>query len=72
MPFFMVKKQEGIEIMKKSKLFRQTLVIASLIFGMLFGAGNLIFPVHLGQLAGKNWLAARNGFLIYEEKRRTL
>lgn len=60
----MVKKQEGIEIMKKSKLFRQTLVIASLIFGMLFGAGNLFFPVHLGQLAGKNWLAASNGFLI--------
>lgn len=60
----MVKKQEGIEIMKKSKSFRQTLVIASLIFGMLFGAGNLIFPVHLGQLAGKNWLAASNGFLI--------
>ena len=26
------------------------LVIGSLIFGMLFGAGNLIFPVHLGQL----------------------
>ncbi|KRL89822.1 hypothetical protein FC46_GL000554 [Lactobacillus kalixensis DSM 16043] len=31
---------------------------------MLFGAGNLIFPVHLGQLAGKNWLLASSGFLI--------
>lgn len=51
--------------MDKSKLtFRKTLIIASLIFGMLFGAGNLIFPVHLGQLAGKNWLAASSGFLI--------
>lgn len=26
---------------------RQIIVIASLIFGVLFGAGNLIFPVHL-------------------------
>lgn len=43
---------------------RQTLVIASLIFGVLFGAGNLIFPVHLGQLAGAHWLSASSGFLI--------
>lgn len=35
-----------------------------MIFGMLFGAGNLIFPVHLGQLAGSNWLSASSGFLI--------
>lgn len=34
---------------------RQIIVIASLIFGVLFGAGNLIFPVHLGQLAGAHW-----------------
>lgn len=40
------------------------LVIGSLIFGMLFGAGNLIFPVHLGQLAGNHWLAAAGGFLL--------
>lgn len=51
--------------MKNSKLsFRKTLIIASLIFGMLFGAGNLIFPVHLGQLAGKNWLLSSGGFLL--------
>lgn len=31
---------------------------------MLFGAGNLIFPVHLGQLAGGHWLSASSGFLI--------
>ena len=37
---------------------KQYLIIASLIFGMFFGAGNLIFPVHLGQMAGKNWLFA--------------
>lgn len=40
------------------------LVIGSLIFGMLFGAGNLIFPVHLGQLAGRQWLLATGGFLL--------
>ncbi|WP_436633568.1 branched-chain amino acid transport system II carrier protein, partial [Lactobacillus acidophilus] len=50
--------------MNKSNSFRKTIIIASLIFGMLFGAGNLIFPVHLGQLAGKNWLSASSGFLI--------
>lgn len=51
--------------MNNQKLtFRSTLLIGSLIFGMLFGAGNLIFPVHLGQMAGKNWLTASSGFLI--------
>lgn len=43
---------------------RKTIITASLIFGMLFGAGNLIFPVHLGQLAGGHWLTASSGFLI--------
>lgn len=43
---------------------RKSLIIASLIFGMLFGAGNLIFPIHLGQLAGEHWLTASSGFLI--------
>lgn len=38
----------------KKASIRQSMIIASLIFGMLFGAGNLIFPVHLGQLAGSN------------------
>lgn len=51
--------------MNKSKLsFKKILIIASMIFGMLFGAGNLIFPVHLGQLAGSHWLSASSGFLI--------
>lgn len=31
----------------KKLSFKQYLLIASLIFGMFFGAGNLIFPVHL-------------------------
>lgn len=40
------------------------LVVASLLFGLFFGAGNLIFPLHLGQLAGKNWAVAAVGFLV--------
>jgi LIVCS family branched-chain amino acid:cation transporter len=40
------------------------LTIGSLIFGMIFGAGNLVFPVHLGQLAGHNWLPAAIGFIV--------
>lgn len=52
-------------IMMKERLdFKRTIIIASLIFGMLFGAGNLIFPVHLGQIAGAHWLIASSGFLI--------
>lgn len=43
---------------------KQLLLLASLIFGMFFGAGNLIFPAHLGQLAGEHWLSAGIGFLI--------
>ncbi|MCI1880589.1 MAG: branched-chain amino acid transport system II carrier protein [Sporolactobacillus sp.] len=40
------------------------LTIASLLFGMFFGAGNLIFPLHLGQLAGSQWGPAAIGFLL--------
>ena len=39
-------------------------VISSLLFGLFFGAGNLIFPLHLGQLAGHNWGPAVLGFLV--------
>lgn len=42
---------------------RTYLVIGSLVFGMLFGAGNLVFPVHLGQLAGAHWGPAAAGFI---------
>ena len=43
---------------------KQVLVVASTLFGMIFGAGNLIFPVHMGQLAGSNYLIASLGFFI--------
>ena len=35
-----------------------------MLFGLFFGAGNLIFPVHVGQLAGgKAWITAA-GFIV--------
>ena len=44
--------------------FRQKILVAGTLFGMFFGAGNLIFPVHLGQIAGRNVLPAMIGFII--------
>ncbi|MDR2465596.1 MAG: branched-chain amino acid transport system II carrier protein [Streptococcaceae bacterium] len=44
--------------------FKNTLFIGSLLFGLLFGAGNLIFPVNMGQLAGGNSLLASFGFIL--------
>lgn len=43
---------------------KETIVVASTLFGMFFGAGNLIFPVHLGQMAGSNSWPAIIGFCI--------
>lgn len=49
----------------KEKLDRKNYAyIGSMLFGMLFGAGNLIFPVHLGQEAGSAVWLATVGFLI--------
>ncbi|MDR0899193.1 MAG: branched-chain amino acid transport system II carrier protein, partial [Lactobacillaceae bacterium] len=41
---------------------RQLLLLGSTIFGLFFGAGNLIFPSLLGQMAGSHWLPAMIGF----------
>lgn len=43
---------------------RDYFVVSSMLFGLFFGAGNLIFPLHLGQLAGQNWVPAALGFLV--------
>ncbi|MDU4960386.1 MAG: branched-chain amino acid transport system II carrier protein [Sporomusaceae bacterium] len=40
------------------------LLLGSMLFGMFFGAGNLIFPVHMGQEAGSQVFAATLGFLV--------
>ena len=50
--------------MKKQLSVKETILVASTLFGMFFGAGNLIFPVHLGQLAGSNSWQAMLGFCI--------
>lgn len=43
---------------------KETMDVAIMLFGMFFGAGNLIFPVFLGQEAGKNTLTSILGFLV--------
>ena len=48
----------------KKLTFQQKILVAGTLFGMFFGAGNLIFPVHLGQMAGRNVLPAMIGFII--------
>lgn len=50
--------------MKKKLTLKENIIVASTLFGMFFGAGNLIFPVHLGQMAGSNSLPAMIGFII--------
>ena len=50
--------------MKKNLSAIETASVASMLFGMFFGAGNLIFPVHMGQLAGSNLWPAFIGFVL--------
>ncbi|WP_026886337.1 branched-chain amino acid transport system II carrier protein [Clostridium beijerinckii] len=50
--------------MKQKLSFQQNLLIGSLLFGLFFGAGNLIFPVQMGQQAGNHISTATIGFLI--------
>ena len=49
--------------MKKLTL-KEIIIVASMLFGMFFGAGNLIFPASMGQLSGSNMWQAAAGFLI--------
>lgn len=44
--------------------FKNIMVLGSLLFGLFFGAGNIIFPVSLGQAAGDNVWAAVLGFIL--------
>lgn len=51
--------------MENKQLTRRDLFfIGTMLFGLFFGAGNLIFPVFLGQSAGFNIVPAVLGFLI--------
>lgn len=50
--------------MKKKLSFKEYAYVASMLFGLFFGAGNLIFPIHMGQMAGANVWVSVLGFLV--------
>lgn len=50
--------------MSKSVSSSFIIIIGSMLFALFFGAGNLIFPPMLGQMAGKNVWIANAGFLV--------
>lgn len=50
--------------MKRKLSAKEYIVLASMLFGMFFGAGNLIFPVSMGQQAGSNFWPAVIGFCL--------
>ena len=50
--------------MKQKLSIKEYIYVASMLFGLFFGAGNLIFPIHLGQLAGSHIWSAVAGLLI--------
>lgn len=50
--------------MKRNLTFKEYVYVASMLFGLFFGAGNLIFPIHMGQMAGSHTFLAILGFLI--------
>ncbi len=43
---------------------RDMVIMGFAIFAIFFGAGNLIFPPYLGQIAGSDWVEAMFGFLM--------
>lgn len=50
--------------MNERKSTSTYIVIGTMLFGMFFGAGNLIFPMQMGQSAGTNFWPALTGFII--------
>lgn len=50
--------------MKKKLQPKELITVASMLFGLFFGAGNLIFPVSMGQMAGSHVWQASAGFLV--------
>ena len=50
--------------MKRRLRKQEYIFVASLLFGLVFGAGNLIFPASMGQQAGTAMLPALIGFCI--------
>lgn len=50
--------------MDRKLKIKEYILLASMLFGMFFGAGNLIFPVSMGQQAGANLWPATVGFCL--------
>ena len=50
--------------MKRDLTLKETVVITSMLFGMFFGAGNLIFPAKVGLDAGSNMWSAFAGVFV--------
>lgn len=50
--------------MQQKLTTKQYIVLASMLFGMFFGSGNLIFPINMGQNAGAHMLPAVIGFCV--------
>ena len=50
--------------MKTKLSLRELLAVGSMLFGLFFGAGNLIFPASMGQMAGGSVFAAAAGLLV--------
>lgn len=50
--------------MDRKLTIKEYIFLASMLFGMFFGAGNLIFPVSMGQQAGSNLWPAILGFCL--------
>ena len=50
--------------MDRKLTVKEYIVLASMLFGLFFGAGNLIFPVYMGQQAGANLWPAIVGLCL--------
>lgn len=49
--------------MKQKLTIKEYIFVASMLFGLFFGAGNLIFPVSMGQQAGQSYPSGRSRIL---------
>lgn len=61
---FLLLKTIGGVGMKKSLTFKETFLVGLLMFGLFFGAGNLIFPTMIGHESGGSSILSGLGFII--------
>lgn len=50
--------------MDRKLSFKEYILLASMLFGLFFGAGNLIFPASMGQQARRQFMAGHRGLLF--------